>query len=407
MNKEKLKILFVSQYFYPENFKGNDLVFDLVQRGHEVTVLTGIPNYPEGFFYKGYSLFNRRVEIINGARVIRVPIYPRKNGKGINIILNYLSFIFSAYIASLFYIKGKFDIILVQQLSPITSALPGIWYKKRKGGRLYLWVLDLWPESFVALSGTSNKLLIRFVTRIVDYVYLHTDVFLVSSKYFIRSINSRTQKINEIYWFPNWAEENQKPYNYDSELPKFPDGFNIVFAGNIGDSQGLSHVLKACKITKEVNWIFVGSGRYLESMKSQAVENKLTNIYFFGRFPSETMEYFYKNADVMLVSLATDPVFGMTVPAKIQSYMSMGKSIIGILDGEGNELINDLEIGYAVKAGDWEGLAYKVMEFYSLDKGEIQKFEINSFANYQKYFNKNKTISFIERLFLEDLSKNK
>ncbi len=400
MSKKKLRILFVSQYFYPENFKGNDIAFDLVNRGHEVTVLTAKPNYPDGKFYEGYGIFKKYAEVIQGVKVIRTPIYPRKNGRGVNIILNYLSFIVSSYLTCFFRLRNNFDLIFVQQLSPITVALPAIWMKKRCNVKMYMWVLDLWPESFVALGGIKNIFVLKIVDKLVRYIYRNTDVFFVSSKSFANSINLRQKKPNAIHWLPNWADEIQYANVNFKSLPSFPKGFNVVFAGNIGDAQGLKFVLESAKLALEINWIFVGSGRYLESLKSQIKSENIKNVFVFGRFPIETMDYFYENADAMLVSLDSNPVFSMTVPAKIQSYMSKGKIILGMLDGEGNSLINDLEIGIAVKSGDYVALAESAIKIKSLTKEERKIIEYKSRLEYQNKFSKKRNLNNLEDILL-------
>jgi glycosyltransferase involved in cell wall biosynthesis len=396
-----MKILFVSQYFYPETFKGNDLVFELVRRGHEVTVLTGKPNYPEGKFYKGYGFFKKKSEVINGAKIIRTPIYPRRNGKGINLILNYVSFVFFSYFSCIFRVKGKYDSIIVQQLSPVTVGLPGVWLKKKKKAIMYLWVLDLWPESFLALSKIKNKVITNLIFKIVKYIYSNTDVFFVSSKSFKVSIRDKFGINKPIYYIPNWAEEINNVEFDNSKLPTFPKGYNILFAGNLGDSQGLSDVLKAAKLADDLNWIFVGDGRFLPCLKSLIQSEKLKNVFVFGRYPIETMGYFYKNADVMLVSLSKNPVFSMTVPAKIQSYMSHGKIILGILDGEGKELINELGIGIAVNAGDWISLSEKAQYLKSLNSTQRIAMELKSRQEYINNFSKNKIINKIESVLLD------
>jgi glycosyltransferase involved in cell wall biosynthesis len=398
-----MDVLFVSQYFYPETFKGNDLVFELIKKGYKVTVLTAKPNYPQGKFYKGYSFLGNRIENINGATIIRCPIYPRRNASGLNLMLNYFSFVFFSYFACIFRIKGKFDIVIVQQLSPVTVGLPGIWLKKRKKAKMYLWVLDLWPESFIALSKIKNKLIIKFVEIIVKYIYNNTDAFLVSSKSFINSIRNNCKTEKPIHYFPNWAEEIEDIEINELKLPKLPNGFNILFAGNIGDSQGLSDVLIAAKNAKDINWIFVGDGRFLPKLKEQIKKENLYNVFAFGRYPIQTMRYFYRNADVMLVSLAKDPVFSQTVPAKIQSYMSQGKIILGILDGEGNELINNLGIGVAVDAGDWASLVKKAYFFKSLTDLEREKMEEKSKFEYLQNFSKDQVLGNLEKIILNKI----
>ncbi len=386
-----MKILFVSQYFYPETFKGNDIVFDFVKRGHEVTVLTGKPNYPEGQFYYGYGFLKKSSEIIQGAKIIRTPIYPRKNGKSIHLILNYLSFVFFSYFTCLFRIKGKYDLIFVQQLSPVTMAFPGIWLKKKFNIPLYLWVLDLWPDSVLAASNFKNPTIIGLIENIVKKIYNQSDVILISSKYFEKSIKEKLiDKNKEIVYLPNWAEDifiNIDKVN-TIPIPNLPHGFNIMFAGNIGESQDFETIIKAAELTliHNINWIIVGEGRKLDWIKGQIRSRKLKNVFLLGRYPIEIMPLLFKKADVMLVSLKDEPVFSMTVPAKIQAYMASSKIILGSLNGEGHAIINESGCGLAVNAGNSKLLSEKAIFFKNLSQNQINEMQMKSYQYYQDNF---------------------
>jgi glycosyltransferase involved in cell wall biosynthesis len=386
-----MKILFVSQYFYPETFKGNDIVFDFVKRGHEVTVLTGKPNYPEGHFYNGYGFLKKSSETIQGAKIIRTPIYPRKNGKSIHLILNYISFVFFSYFTCLFRIKGKYDLIFVQQLSPVTMAFPGIWLKKKFKIPMYLWVLDLWPESVLAASEFKNSTIIGFIENIVKKIYDQSDVILISSKYFEKSIIEKSKdKKKEILYLPNWAEDiflNSDIEN-TTPLPNLPQGFNIMFAGNIGESQDFETIIKAAELTliHNINWIIVGEGRKLDWIKEQISLRKLENVILLGRYPIEIMPLLFKKADAMLVSLKDEPVFSLTVPAKIQAYMASSKIILGSLNGEGNAIINESGCGLAVNAGNPKLLSDKAIYFKNLSQNQINEMQMKSYQYYQDNF---------------------
>lgn len=398
-----MKILFVSQYFYPETFKGNDLVFDFVKRGHEVTVLTAKPNYPGGIFFEGYSFFGKSEEIIKGAKVIRTPVYPRKNGKGIHLMLNYLSFVFFSYFTCLFRVKGKFDVIFVQQLSPATMALPGLWIKKRHNTPLYLWVLDLWPESILAASNFKNGIIIKGIENIVKKIYKNSDTILISSKYFEGSILEKVKdKKKRIIYFPNWAEDvfTQLPEK-GIVTPDLPSGFNIMFAGNVGESQDFETILNAAELTKteNINWVIVGDGRKIVWIKNEIKVRNINNIYLLGRHSLESMPYFFKKADVMLVSLKDEPVFALTVPAKIQAYMASGKIILGALNGEGKELINESNCGFAVSAGDYTLLAQKAIALKNMEVEKKQEMQYNSISYYENNFSKKMLFDKLENLF--------
>ena len=406
-----MKILFVSQYFYPETFKGNDLVFDFVKRGHNVTVLTGKPNYPEGKYYKGYGFLKKRTEIIEGAKIIRTPIYPRKNGKGIHLVLNYMSFVFFSYFTCLFRLKGKYDLIFVQQLSPVTMALPGVWLKKKFNIPLYLWVLDLWPESVLATSNFKNPTIIRFIENIVKKIYNQSDVILISSKYFETSIKEKLiNKKKEIVYLPNWAEDVFINNTCKSTLPipKLPVGFNIMFAGNVGESQDFETIMKAAELTlsHDINWIIVGEGRKLDWIKEQIQLRQISSVYLLGRYPVETMPSLFKKADVMLVSLKDEPVFSLTVPAKIQAYMASSKIILGSLNGEGNVIINESECGYAVNAGNPEFLSEKAVLLKNLSESKIIEMQMKSKLYYDNNFSKKTLFDSLENMFKNKLCGN-
>lgn len=403
-----MKILFVSQYFYPETFKGNDLVFDFVKRGHEVTVLTAKPNYPGGKFFDGYSFFGKREEVIQGAKVIRAPVYPRKNGKGIHLGLNYLSFIFFSYFTCMFRIKGKFDVIFVQQLSPVTMALPGLWLKRRQKTPLYLWVLDLWPESILAASNFRNSKIVGFIDRLVKHIYNNADVILISSKYFKASIVEKlNDKKKEVIYFPNWAEDVFTQTSHkEVSIPDLPNGFNIMFAGNVGESQDFETILKAAELTisNDINWVIVGDGRKMDWIKNEIKIKNLNNVHLMGRHEIDTMPYFFKKADVMLVSLKDEAVFALTVPAKIQAYMASAKVILGALNGEGKVLINDSKCGYAVSAGNFVALAEKAIDLKRLTTESKQKMEYNSKTYYENNFSKEMLFNKLESLFENNLN---
>lgn len=407
-----MKILFVSQYFYPETFRGNDIVFDFVKRGHEVTVLTAKPNYPNGRFFEGYNLFNKRTENIQGAEIIRTSIIPRGNGNGLMLILNYISFVVCSFFTVHFRIRAKFDIVFVQQLSPVTMALPGIWIKKKQKIPLCLWVLDLWPESVTAASNFKNSFIIRIIDRLVKYIYENSDKILISSIFFKDSISQQiNNNTKEIIHFPNWAEDIFiNPLAGDFTLPSLPIGFNIMFAGNIGEAQDFESIINAVEITQKeapiINWILVGSGRKVSWIKKEICNRNLTNIYLLGHYSMKHMPELFKKADVMLVSLKDKPIFSLTVPAKIQAYLASGKIILGMFNGEGAEIINQANCGTTVPAGAFKELAKKAILLSHLNVNEKLKKEQNALAYYGNHFDKNKLFKKLEDILEKMIAAN-
>jgi glycosyltransferase involved in cell wall biosynthesis len=384
-----MKILLVTQYFYPENFKGNDIAFEMQKKGHEVTVLTGIPNYPKGEFFNGYGYFKRRRETVNGVKVIRTFLIPRGNSTAIPLMVNYFTwFIFASFYAVYLALSKKFDKIIVQQLSPVMMGLPAVVVKKIQKIPVYFWVLDLWPESLESAGGIKNKKILGFFESMVKFLYRNSDKILISSKGFKQSILKKGNFEDKIIYFPNWAEKsiNESKQNVEINLPKFPSGFNILFAGNVGVAQDLENAIKAMEIVlkqnKKINFLILGDGRDRKRLEKLVLEKNIEkNIHFFGKYPIETMSYFFSKADCMFVSLKNEPIFSLSLPAKVQAYMSVGKPIISMMNGEGYNIINEADCGFAVHAEDYKDLADKILEIEKLPVIERQRRGIQLYGN--------------------------
>ena len=393
----------MSQYFYPESFRGNDIVFDFIKRGHDVTVLTAKPNYPQGKFYDGYGFFKKRYEVVNGAKIIRVPVFPRGNGRTFSLALNYISFVFFSFFACRFRIREKYDLIFVQQLSPVLMAFPGLWVKKKQKIPLFLWVLDLWPESLIAGSNVKKGIVYKALEFIVKRIYNASDVILISSQSFRESILRRcTEKEKKIIYFPNWAEDSfAGDGGEEIETPLLPQGFNIMFAGNIGESQDFQSILRAAEMTidQNVNWILIGEGRKSQWVREEVANRKLSNVYLMGRHPIEQMPFFFKKADALLVSLKDEPIFSLTVPAKVQAYMASRQIVLGMLNGEGKDLINTCKCGIAVSAGDYSSLVDAIFRLIKLSAKERTVMRDNGFLFYEKHFSKRKLFDSLESMF--------
>ena len=387
-----MRILIVSQYFYPENFKINDVAFFLKSKGFDVTVLTSKPNYPDGKFFKGYNFFNKNTEIINGVKIIRVPTIPRLNGAALGMILNYLSFLFFGFFVFLFKIKNKYDLVFATLLTPATSLLPMIWIKKRFKIPVILWVLDLWPDSFYANTGFRINLVSKQIEKISNQVYNNADSIFISSNYFRKPIIKRLNSTKRFSFFPNWAEDifYNKIKNTSIDQFNYPKGFNIVFTGNIGESQGFEDIVEAAKMTSHtsINWILIGDGRKKDWIKSQIEDHNIKNIYIPGRYPLELMPSYFSLADSLLITLKKDKVFSNTLPAKLQPYLSSGKPILGNLSGEGLDIIKNNSIGLACDPGNPAQLANLAIEMSLFSKTRLE--EINKKCLYlnENIFNK-------------------
>jgi glycosyltransferase involved in cell wall biosynthesis len=396
-----MRVLLVTQYFYPENFKSNDIALELTKRGHEVTVLTGLPNYPEGKIHKDYGFFKRTKENFQGVNVIRSWLVPRGKGGGVRLFFNYFSWAFFASIRALFLsFQKEFDVILVHEPSPITQGFPAIVVKKIQKIPLHFWVLDLWPESLTSAGGINNKYVLSIFTKMVKYIYNNSDKILVSSKGFKESILAKGDYNDKLVYFPNWAEDSILKGNSNYPIPDLPKGFKIIFAGNIGVAQDVNSIIKTALILKEktdIHFVFIGDGRSKVQLEDFVLENDLNQtVHFLGRFPIDAMKTFFNQADVLLVSLKDELIFNVTVPAKLQAYLCTKKPILGMLNGEGAAIINDANCGLSVNAGDSNGLAEKILKLYEMSNEERNILGGNGFKYFEENFTMSKCIDNLE-----------
>ncbi len=379
-----MKILIITQYFWPETFRVNDLAVSLANRGNQVTVLTGTPNYPEGKFFEGYGWFKRFRESFQGVDVIRVPQLPRGNSGKFRLILNYLSYLVSAGIFGPIVIRKPIDLIFVFQLSPITMALPAILIKKIKNVPLFLWVQDLWPESLSAVGAYSpTSKVFLFVNELVRFVYSNSDRILIQSNAFESYIKKYVGDKKNIHYLPNSAEKLYEPIlnnKRNMENCSFLKGFIILFAGNIGVAQDFDTIIKTVSIVKDqkkyldIQWVILGDGREKNRIEQNIKKLGLTNVvHFLGKQPIEKMPLYFSYADVLLVTLKKDPIFAITIPSKIQSYLACAKPIIAALEGEGARIISESGAGLSCKSEDPNALAATVFEMYNMSLEKRQK----------------------------------
>ena len=406
---KKKKILFVCQYFYPETFRGNDIAFHLAEEGHDVHVVTGIPNYPKGKFFPGYGLFKKRHEVINGVRVTRLPLVPRGEDNKIMLMLNFFSFFIVGWFWMLFHaLWHKYDLVFCQQLSPVMMSSPAVLYKKMRRVPLYTWVLDLWPESLTAAGGINNKYILGFFNLFVKSEYKNSDKILTSSKSFDQSILKYGDYKDKVIYYPQWSDGASNASGLNFALPEklkelsSNGDFIVMFAGAVGEAHGMECNMQAALKTKEyknIKWVIVGDGRRLDWVRSFVKENGIEEtVIKLGRFPSETMPLFFEKADVMLVSLTDSPLFNMYSPAKIASYMAAERPIIAALNGEGGEVIKAAECGWNVKAGDSDGLAKLVIALSQTDKQELAVKGQKGKAYYDKFFTKDECLKKLDEI---------
>jgi colanic acid biosynthesis glycosyl transferase WcaI len=371
-----MRLLVVTQYFWPENFRVNDLVAELTARGHCVTVLTGVPNYPDGEVFADFAAHPGQFAAYAGAAVVRVPMLPRHRG-GLRLMLNYGSFACSAAVVGAWRLRGKpFDAIFVFEPSPVTVGLPAILLKYLKGAPLAFWVLDQWPETLQAVGVVRSEAVLRMVGRLVSYIYRHCDLLLAQSASFVPRIRRYAGARSAVEYFPSWSDTSTVggQVGTAAEVPYAPDVFTIVFAGNIGDAQDFPAILAAAEILRDrndVRWVIVGDGRRSEWVAQEIRRRGLeSRMLMLGRFPLDRMPSFFASADALLVALKSEPVFAMTIPGKVQSYLAAGKPILAMLDGEGADVIRRSGAGLACNAGDAAGLADNVVRMIEMSPGE-------------------------------------
>lgn len=360
-----MRILILSQYFWPESFRINALAESLAELGATVTVLTGQPNYPDGAVFAGYRALSVRREILeSGIEVLRVPLVPRRNGSAVRLAANYASFVLSASVIGPWLLRGRsIDAILVYAPSPILQAIPGIVLKHLKRARLVTWVQDLWPESLVTTGFVQNRRVLAVVEHVVRWIYRRNDVLLGQSRAFLGAIRDKAGK-TPVEYFPNPGEAPVDASADSSPALVLPHGFNVVFAGNLGTVQALETVLDAAELLRsdaEVRFVLVGSGSRSAWLVDQITQRKLANVMAPGRFPVTAMPAIFAQASVLLVSLNRSEILSQTIPAKVQTYLAAGRPVIASLDGEGAQLVTDAGAGFASPAEDAMALADRVL----------------------------------------------
>ena len=371
-----MRLLVVSQYFWPENFRINDLVAELVRRGHHVTVLTGLPNYPDGKVFKQFRSNPAHYSNYEGGEVVRVPLMPRGQGS-LRLMLNYLTFAVSASVVGLWKLRGRqFDAIFAYEPSPITVGIPAAVMRAVKRAPLAFWVLDLWPETLQAIGVVRSRALLQTVGKLVSFIYKRCDLILAQSKSFIPQIQKYAGNSRRVVYFPSWAESvfDMQHVVPADEVPLNPAGFNVMFAGNIGDAQDFPSILAAAEILKthaHIRWLIVGDGRMARWVADEIERRNLQDcVLMLGRHPVERMPSFFKHANALLVSLKNEPIFSMTIPGKLQSYLAAGIPIVAMLNGEGAEVVKSSCAGLTCAAGDHAGLAAAVQNLSEMSAQE-------------------------------------
>ena len=386
-----MKILVITQYFWPETFRVNDIVRYLKENNYDVDVLTGIPNYPEGILHEEFKKNREKFNDYYGTNIFRVPLFLRRDASKFNLFLNYISFVISAIIFGSFILrKKKYDIVFSFATSPLTSSLPAIFFSKIKSCRSFIWVLDLWPDILKELKIINNNFIYNIISSISKFIYKKFDYILVQSNSFKQIIKKYTDN-NNIFYFPAWSEEidsyaaNQTKYNNDKS-------FKIVFTGNIGEAQNFDNVIEVVRILKnhdDLKWIIVGTGRDVENISKIIKKENIKNFFLEGKKNINEISYYHSIADVLFISLKSGNAISSTIPGKLQTYFLSNKFILGMISGESKRIIEDSGIGCCVDPNSPKDLAKKIL--YLKNNPEIikQVNQTNRGKDYlYKFFNK-------------------
>ena len=406
-----MKILIVTQYFWPEQFRINDIAEYLSKKGYEVDVLTGVPNYPQGEINKDYVKNKKQYSNYKGAKIYRVPIWLRRNSNKLNLFLNYISFVLSGIFFGYFILrKKKYDYIFTFATSPITVSIVSSFFSKIKNAKSILWVLDLWPNILLELSIIKSKILYKILTKIVIKIYLSNDIILAQSETFMKIINEQIKPYKkEIYYFPAWPEILENKNEIDNNLLKSQayiknKNVNIVFTGNVGEAQNFDNIFKAARKLKDkrnLNWTIIGTGRKLEEIKIKIREENITNFHFKGHVKLSEVKKYHEEADILLISLSKGKGLSGTIPGKLQTYLNSKKFILGMIEGEAKKIIEDTKSGICLAPDDYIGMVNFLNDV--LENKEILslKNQVNIDQYLNKNFNKDKILDSLERYFIK------
>lgn len=392
-----MRILIVSQYFWPESFRINELSVVLRARGHEVTVLTSIPNYPEGTVHPAFAADASAFGDLQGVEIIRVPQVIRGTSR-LRLAANYLSFALSGLLLGIPKLRGRrFDVVFAFQTSPVTVGIPAGAIAALKRAPMLMWILDCWPETLAAIGVAGGRIGQGVAGLLVRWIYAMADLLLGQSEGFRQNV-ARYSRAEKFRHFPNWVEAE---YLAPLPPPSRPTGdcFTVVFAGNIGEAQDFPAIVAAAELLRDtpVRFRIVGDGRDLARTRADITARRLDGLFeFAGRHPSEAMPGFFADADALLVSLKADPLFALTVPGKVQSYLASGKPILAMLDGEGREVVERAGAGLSVGAGDAEGLAAAIRTMMAMPETQLAAMGEAGRAFARKHYDRDMLVARLE-----------
>ena len=406
---DPLKILIVTQYFWPENFGINQLANDLAKKGNSVEILTSMPNYPQGIFFENYGGFKVIKDKWNEMNIYHLPIFPRGRSKAINLFFNYISFVISGvFIAPFLLNRRRYDIIFVYGVSPIFQAIPAILIAKLKKTPLVLWVQDLWPESVIATGHIKSKLILQLIRLIVRIIYNSCDLVLGQSKSFVSHLKKITNA--DVQFFPNSVDNSF----YDHKVKKSEDvgslkkDFSVVFAGNVGHAQGIEIFINAAKKLKynnKIKFFIYGGGVRLDWVVKQKKLYRLNNLLIKGIQPINSMPAILSKSSILFLCLKDEKIFRLTIPNKLQAYLAVGRPILAALNGEAAKIIKKSRAGVAADPNDVDGIVYEILKLYNAPRKYLDELGLNGKRYFKNNFDSSLLINRLENIFTKTIRK--
>lgn len=397
-----MNILIATQYFWPESFRVNDLARGLRDRGHEVEVLAGMPNYPAGSLYPGYGWFTPGRERYGEIDVVRAPLVTRGSSRNWRLALNYLSFAISASVVGPLRCRPNVDAVLAYEPSPITVGIPALVMGRLRRAPVLLWIQDLWPDTLEAVGVRPGSVAARAAGHVSDFIHRRCDLLLAQSQVYGPRLAARGIDPERIEYLPNWGEEFGPEASSATHADPMAhiDGFRIVFAGNIGSAQAFDTTLDAAarlREVKDIKWVLIGEGNMRAWVEAEVARRGLQdNVVLLGWKQPETMPAYFAHADALLVTLRPDLIFSLTVPSKVQTYLACGKPILAALNGEGAAILQQSGAGLVTNAGNAAGLAEHALRLSRMDADERRRMGAAGRAYYMRNFERASLLSRLE-----------
>lgn len=398
------RILLFTQWFDPEpTFKGLLFAKELVARGFEVEVITGFPNYPGGVLYEGYQIKLIQKEKIDGVLITRVPLFPSHDKSKFGRFANYISFAFSSLIYGLIFAKRPH--LIYAYHPPLTVGVAALIIKLFRRVPIVLDIQDMWPDTLRATGMISNSQMLGLINKICNLVYSSVTKIVVLSPGFKDLLTKRGVPDHKIEVIYNWADANmlrQTKSETPGELARI-DGFKILFAGNIGQAQGLEVILDAAQLLKDdvlvPQFVILGRGIQLDALKSRTKEMDLQNVHFLPAVDMETVGGYLCSADCLLIHLRSDPLFEITIPGKTQAYMAVGKPIIMGVNGDAADLISRAECGLCFESENPRALAEAIKHLMLFSTEDRGRFGENAVKFYDENLSVKTGVDSFEKVF--------